>query len=127
MCEFCHQHGEGKRWYLLMENYSQELFAMDNRQEFMHDFFANFEEDMTANIKGMEKLQNAPRLVQKVMKSLIVRKYKKEYYGSERYCTPTPTRNVLLTANTATAAACAERRAPDRLSLSSREPASPSW
>ena len=81
MCEFCHQHGEGKRWYLLMENYSQELFAQDNRKEFMHDFFATFEEDMTAGIKGMEKLQNAPRLVQKVMKSLIVRKYKKEHFG----------------------------------------------
>ena len=26
MCEFCIQHGEGKRWYELMQNYSQELF-----------------------------------------------------------------------------------------------------
>jgi ferredoxin len=25
MCEFCHQHGEGKKWYLQMKNYSDEL------------------------------------------------------------------------------------------------------
>jgi ferredoxin len=25
MCEFCVQHGEGKRWYLQMKNYSREL------------------------------------------------------------------------------------------------------
>ena len=26
MCEFCMQHGEGRQWYLLMKNYSSELF-----------------------------------------------------------------------------------------------------
>ena len=25
MCQFCTEHGEGKKWYLLMENYSKEL------------------------------------------------------------------------------------------------------
>ncbi len=30
MCQFCIQHGEGKKWYLLMRNYSDELL----RQEF---------------------------------------------------------------------------------------------
>ena len=81
MCDFCHQHGEGKRWYLLMENYSQELFAQENRKEFMHDFFANFDKDVTAAIEGGKKLQKAPRFVQRLMNSLTVRKYKKEHYG----------------------------------------------
>ena len=81
MCEFCHQHGEGKRWYLLMENYSQELFAQDNRKEFMHDFFANFDKEITDAIEGGKKLQKAPQFVQKVMNSLAVRKYKKDHYG----------------------------------------------
>ncbi len=26
MCEFCHRHGEGKKWYLAAANYSEELF-----------------------------------------------------------------------------------------------------
>ena len=25
MCEFCTKHGEGKKWYLQMKNYSREL------------------------------------------------------------------------------------------------------
>ena len=25
MCQFCVQHGEGKKWYLAMKNYSDEL------------------------------------------------------------------------------------------------------
>ena len=25
MCEFCTKHGEGKKWYEIMENYSREL------------------------------------------------------------------------------------------------------
>jgi len=26
MCEFCHQHGEGKKWYLNAANYAEELY-----------------------------------------------------------------------------------------------------
>lgn len=29
MCEFCHEHGEGKKWYLQMKNYSAELLHED--------------------------------------------------------------------------------------------------
>ncbi len=27
MCKFCVQHGEGKKWYLTMRNYSEERLA----------------------------------------------------------------------------------------------------
>ena len=26
MCEFCTEHGEGKKWYLQMKNYAKELY-----------------------------------------------------------------------------------------------------
>ena len=29
MCEFCHEHGEGKKWYLQMKNYSEELLRAE--------------------------------------------------------------------------------------------------
>ena len=29
MCEFCNKHGEGKKWYLQMRNYSQELVSAE--------------------------------------------------------------------------------------------------
>jgi Pyruvate/2-oxoacid:ferredoxin oxidoreductase delta subunit len=31
MCEFCHKHGEGKKWYLNASNYSEELFTEASR------------------------------------------------------------------------------------------------
>ena len=32
MCEFCHQHGEGRKWYLAAENYSEELYRQSRRR-----------------------------------------------------------------------------------------------
>lgn len=29
MCEFCEEHGEGKKWYLQMRNYSEELLHQE--------------------------------------------------------------------------------------------------
>ena len=33
MCEFCTKHGEGKKWYLQMQNYSQELLDEELSRE----------------------------------------------------------------------------------------------
>jgi len=33
MCEFCTQHGEGQKWYLVMRNYARELLAQKGRVE----------------------------------------------------------------------------------------------
>ena len=41
MCEFCHQHGEGKKWYLQAENYAQDLLGDLNRRKYIHHFFEN--------------------------------------------------------------------------------------
>lgn len=54
MCEFCTKHGEGKKWYLQMKNYSQELLQAElspkqkkivkvkSRVEWLDDFFESF-------------------------------------------------------------------------------------
>ncbi|HEX3043377.1 MAG TPA: 4Fe-4S binding protein [Bacillota bacterium] len=54
MCEFCHEHGEGKKWYLQMKNYSEELLHetltpeqqkivnASTRQEWNQNFFEWF-------------------------------------------------------------------------------------
>ncbi len=41
MCEFCTQHGEGKKWYLQAENYIQEVASEERRQiqdQFSRDY-----------------------------------------------------------------------------------------
>ena len=54
MCEFCAEHGEGKKWYLQMKNYSEELLYIEltksqkeivkanNRLEWNTRFFGSF-------------------------------------------------------------------------------------
>ena len=39
MCEFCIKHGEGKKWYLNVKNYSEELVNDVNRRAYVKDFF----------------------------------------------------------------------------------------
>jgi NAD-dependent dihydropyrimidine dehydrogenase PreA subunit len=54
MCEFCTKHGEGKKWYLQIKNYSQELLhaelssqqkkivKVNSRVEWINEFFNDF-------------------------------------------------------------------------------------
>jgi len=43
MCEFCTEHGEGKKWYLQAKNYSAELLNL-KRMRHILDFANTFEE-----------------------------------------------------------------------------------
>lgn len=39
MCEFCVKHGEGKKWYLNVKNYSYDLLSNLKRKEYVKDHF----------------------------------------------------------------------------------------
>ncbi|MCK7489850.1 MAG: 4Fe-4S binding protein [Anaerotruncus sp.] len=41
MCEFCHRHGEGKKWYLNANNYAEDLMSDLRRRQFITGFFEN--------------------------------------------------------------------------------------
>ncbi len=62
MCEFCTQHGEGEKWYLVMENYSRELLSQEGRVEFMEDFLVNFEKDKGTSLARLDSLRSRPKL-----------------------------------------------------------------
>ena len=40
MCEFCLQHGEGKKWYLQAKNYADDLLSDVRRRRFIKNFLA---------------------------------------------------------------------------------------
>jgi ferredoxin len=56
MCEFCTQHGEGKKWYLNMENYSRDLLEQDGRREYMTGFLNTFEQRVPPEMAQVEML-----------------------------------------------------------------------
>jgi NAD-dependent dihydropyrimidine dehydrogenase PreA subunit len=80
MCEFCTQHGEGQKWYLVMDNYSRELASQGGRMEFIEDFMAHFEEEFAAQVGQLDSLRNYPA-VYGFIRRMAVRQQKQEHWG----------------------------------------------
>lgn len=80
MCEFCIQHGEGKKWYLQAKNYSEELFN-EERKRFIADFFGRFEETMVNKYGALDKLIAADPAAFKAMLPSLVEQQKKDQWS----------------------------------------------
>lgn len=80
MCEFCVKHGEGKKWYLRAENYSEDLMSDIRRRRGVAEFFAE-PELLARDVAGVTKLDKAPGFVKAVMRPIITRRMKKTHFG----------------------------------------------
>jgi len=81
LCEFCTKHGEGKKWYEVMENYSQELLADKSRKKYIEGFIRNVRSNALKNIDRLEwsrrKLPFAYRMIRKMATASV----KSTHYG----------------------------------------------
>jgi len=75
MCEFCQEHGEGKKWYLNAKNYSQDLYS-DLAKHQVFDI-KKFSQDT----KKLAELKKAPALVRAVMAPYVTERLKRMHYG----------------------------------------------
>lgn len=80
MCEFCHKHGEGKKWYLRAENYSEDLLSDVRRRRFIENFFSG-PEKLQEDLKNLEKLDRAPALVRGAIIWALSNRQKRVHYG----------------------------------------------
>jgi len=80
MCQFCVEHGEGKKWYLQAKNYSLEL-VNEERKRFMADFFENVERMVSDRLGGLDKLMAADPSGAKGVFPQLVEQQKKEHWG----------------------------------------------
>jgi ferredoxin len=81
MCEFCHKHGEAKKWYLEAKNYSEDLMGdLERRREILVEFFTKPDKHLKG-IRLLESLQKAPAAVRKSTIKAVVRRQKKHHYG----------------------------------------------
>ena len=80
MCEFCTQHGEGQKWYLVMRNYSRELMAQQDRTGFMEGFIAHIEEDVSKRVAQLDGLRHIP-VVYPFLRRMAVRQQKAKHWG----------------------------------------------
>ncbi len=79
MCEFCMKHGEGKKWYLQAKNYSDDLLSDVRRRKFIENF--SDPEETAKGVQGINRLQNAPKLIRDMVGRIITRKMKKTHFG----------------------------------------------
>ncbi len=79
MCEFCTQHGEGKTWYLAMENYSLELLDQLDRRRYAAEFLNDFHKRVPESIKQLDKIRKTPLMA--LAKPILTRRQKADHYG----------------------------------------------
>jgi ferredoxin len=80
MCEFCHKHGEGKRWYLSARNYSEDLLSDLRRRKFIEQFF-NRPDHLARDIGELGRLDAAPQPVRGLVRWALVARQKNVHYG----------------------------------------------
>lgn len=81
MCQFCVEHGEGKRWYLQAQNYAYDLNSDIARRTFMVDFVKNFPQMRKTAIAGMEVLRFAPDFVRTPIVKSLSENQMKHHFG----------------------------------------------
>lgn len=80
MCQFCHQHGEGKKWYLKAENYAEHLLHDIKRSKYIQHFFRD-PQRLKERIELLDTLNRMPGFVQAVIKPAILGRMKKMHHG----------------------------------------------
>ena len=80
MCQFCHQHGEGKKWYLKAENYAEHLLDDIKRSKYIQHFFRD-PQRLKERIGLLDTLNRMPGFVQAVIKPAILGRMKKMHHG----------------------------------------------
>ncbi len=80
MCEFCHKHGEGQKWYLRAENYSEDLLSDLKRRKFVADFFS-LTETSPPLIERLGNLRIMPGFVRSAVVRHKVGRWKEMHYG----------------------------------------------
>ncbi|HMK54576.1 MAG TPA: 4Fe-4S binding protein [Methanobacteriaceae archaeon] len=59
MCQFCTEHGAGKKWYLAAQNYAQELASSEGRESYIHNFFKNYR-NYDKNVRKVDIARKIP-------------------------------------------------------------------
>lgn len=80
MCEFCHKHGEGRKWYLQAKNYSEDLLSDLRRRKFIADFLSH-PEDMVASVAKIERLDQRSAFIRSVLTPYLSNRQKRVHFG----------------------------------------------
>ncbi len=80
MCEFCHKHGEGEKWYLQAKNYAEDLLSDARRQELIREILGS-PERLRKDLRSLDLLDSAPALIRRAIKGRVTARMKREHFG----------------------------------------------
>jgi len=80
MCQFCHRHGEGQRWYLQARNYSEDLLNDLSRRRLIETFIGD-PEYFGKGLRMLEALSRLPPYVRAVIGPIALRIQKRYHWG----------------------------------------------
>jgi NAD-dependent dihydropyrimidine dehydrogenase PreA subunit len=81
MCQFCVQHGDGKRWYLEASTYAYDLDHDLERREYLVGFVRDFGSSRAWTLRNLPLLDKAPQPLRDAGRALFTRTMKKNHFG----------------------------------------------
>lgn len=81
MCEFCIKHGEGKKWYLNIKNYSLDLLSDLKRRKFIREFMTHSIAEGQRQVSRMEAVLARGKGIPRLVKKFLVWRFKPVHYG----------------------------------------------
>ena len=80
MCEFCHRHGEGKKWYLDARNYSEDLLSDLRRRGFLREFFES-PDHIVRGDRALARLNRLPAFLTRGVRRKVTERQKGRHFG----------------------------------------------
>jgi ferredoxin len=81
MCQFCVEHGEGKRWYLEAQNYALDLNSDLARRDYVVNFISGFEKMRSRAILAGNVASKLPSPLARAGKAAITRHQQENHFG----------------------------------------------
>jgi len=81
MCEFCTQHGEGKKWYFNTKNYATELLNDLERKNLIKHFYRSMVKEGNKNVTRLENILKKNRRIPGVIKRIYTKQLKSAHFG----------------------------------------------
>jgi Pyruvate/2-oxoacid:ferredoxin oxidoreductase delta subunit len=80
MCEFCHRHGDGRKWYLQARNYSADMLSDARRRRIVREVLLS-PASLIGSLRKLDRLEHAPAPVQRAVKGLATKRMKRDHFG----------------------------------------------
>ncbi len=82
MCEFCTRHGEGRKWYENITNYTEEVFRRVNSEEGLRDFLAGLPHSLKHGVEMAGRWKaRFPRIYRLIAYPLVTRRLRRVHFG----------------------------------------------